>query len=243
MVPLDTIARLAKERGQEININLNSQLDWDNLRTKVKSGMRNSTLMAIAPTANIGLVAGTSPGIDPRFAQIFSRNTLTGKYMELNTNLVNDLKAINLWEKVRDQILADYGSLENIDIIPDHLKTIYKDSFSTDPRAFIEIAARAQKWVDQAISRNMYLETRDTDEIMNIYFDAWRRGLKTTYYLHMRPRHKAEQSTVKVNKSTGIGKVGFGAVRVAIPETTPVEPIKQACPIDPMERLACDSCQ
>jgi ribonucleoside-diphosphate reductase alpha chain len=259
LVPVDTIDRLAQARGQAIDINQSHQLDWDALRAKVKQGIRNSTLMAIAPTANIGLVAGTSPGIDPRFAQIFSRNTLTGKYLELNNNLVNDLKALDLWEKVRDQILADYGSLENIDVIPEHLKKIYKDSFATDPRAFIEVAARAQKWVDQAISRNMYLETRDADEIMAIYQDAWKRGLKTTYYLHMRPRHKAEQSTVKVNKSNSIGKLGFGAVQTAwvapevvattpvttwnTPQPVPVSNDKSTCPIDPMERLQCESCQ
>jgi len=243
LVPLDTLIRLEESRGQAVAVNKSSHLDWDAMRAKVKNGMRNSTLMAIAPTANIGLVAGTSPGIDPRFAQMFSRNTLGGKYMELNTNLVNDLKNLNLWEKIRDQLLADYGSLENIDAIPDKLKHIYKDSFSTSPRAFIEVAARAQKWVDQAISRNMYLETRDTDEIMNIYRDAWNSGLKTTYYLHMKPRHQAEQSTVKVNKSTSLGKVGFGAVRTATPEVVATVVEKQACPLDPMERLACESCQ
>lgn len=241
LVPLDTVKKLEQARGLSVNVNKESQLNWDLLRTKVKAGMRNSTLMAIAPTANIGLVAGTSPGIDPRFAQIFSRNTLSGKYMELNNNLVNDLKALGLWEQVRDQILSDYGSLENIDIIPDRLKRIYKDSFSTDPHAFIEVAARAQKWVDQAISRNMYLDTRDTDEIMAIYQEAWNRGLKTTYYLHMKPRHKAEQSTVKINKSSSIGKVGFGAVRSTSSETPELD--KSSCPIDPMERLQCDSCQ
>jgi ribonucleoside-diphosphate reductase alpha chain len=93
---------------------------------------------------------------------------------------------------------------------------VYKTSFQLSPYAFIEVAARAQKWVDQAISRNMYLETRDIDEYVEIYTEAWRRGLKTTYYLHVKPRHQAEQSTTKVNKSediaarTGAKKVGFG---------------------------------
>jgi ribonucleoside-diphosphate reductase alpha chain len=254
LVPLDTIKRLEQDRSIELSVNQTSKLDWAALRLKVKKGMRNSTLMAIAPTANIGLVAGTSPGIDPRFAQMFSRNTLSGKYMEINTNLVADLKALGLWDKVKDQLLENYGSLEKIDIVPDKLKHIYKDSFSTAPQAFIEVAARAQKWVDQAISRNMYLETRDTDEVMGIYQQAWRSGLKTTYYLHMKPRHQAEQSTVKVNKSSSIGKVGFGAARLATPvspvanvtantTTTSNTELKKACPIDPMERLQCESCQ
>jgi ribonucleoside-diphosphate reductase alpha chain len=240
LVPLDTIERLTKERGRVILVNQTSRLDWDKLRAKVRLGMRNSTVLAVAPTANIGLVAGTAPGLDPRFAQIFSRNTLSGKYLELNFNLVTALKKLQLWEKVRDQLLADYGSLENIRAIPAELKHLYKDSFSVNPEAFIEIAARAQKWVDQAISRNMYLDTRDTDEISRLYQLAWDKGLKTTYYLHMKPRHSAEQSTVKVNKSASLGRRGFGA---ALTSSVAEEQKTQACPIDPMERLACESCQ
>ncbi|MEI6379141.1 MAG: ribonucleoside-diphosphate reductase subunit alpha [Candidatus Falkowbacteria bacterium] len=241
LVPIDTLKTLASSRGETVAINQTTTLDWDKLRAKVKNGMRNSTLMAIAPTANIGLVAGTSPGIDPRFAQIFSRNTLSGKYLELNFNLVLDLKKIGLWEQTREQLLANYGSLADIEEIPQRLKAIYKDSFSVAPEAYIEIAALAQKWIDQAISRNMYLETRDSDEVAKLYQTAWRKGLKTTYYLHMKPRHSAEQSTVKVNKSASMGRRGFGAALAALEPELAAD--KTACPLDPMERLACDSCQ
>src|SRR5690606_11734308 len=104
---------------------------------------------------------------------------------------------------------------QQIDAIPEKIKEVYKTSFQISPYAFIEVAARAQKWVDQAISRNMYLETRDIDEYEKIYMEAWKRGLKTTYYLHVKPRHQAEQTTVKVNKTEEIAKtsgkkVGFG---------------------------------
>ena len=174
---------------------------------------RNATLLAIAPNANIGLVAGTAPGIDPRFAQMFSRNKISGKYLEINPNLVAALQKENLWEKVREQILEHHGDISEIVEIPEHIKRIYKTSFSVSPYAFIEVAARAQKWVDMGISRNMYLDIRDIDEIMNIYTSAWDRGLKTTYYLHMKPRHTAEQSTTKVNKSEAMGRRGFGALR------------------------------
>jgi ribonucleoside-diphosphate reductase alpha chain len=244
-LPIDTLGNLEKARGQAVSVAKTGTLDWAALRAQVKQGIRNSVMMAIAPTANIGLVAGTSPGLDPRFAQIFSRHTLSGKYLELNFNLVTDLKALGLWEKVKDQLLTDYGSLKEIKVVPDKLKNIYKDSFSIDPNAFIEVAARAQKWIDQAISRNMYLTTRDTDEIMNIYLTAWQKGLKTTYYLHMKPRHSAEQSTAKVNKSTAIGKLGFSAVKLPQPAlvAAPAPTAKDACPLDPMERLQCDSCQ
>ena len=171
---------------------------------KVKGGMRNATLMAIAPTASIGLVAGTTPGLDPQFSQIFSRATSNGKFLEVNRNLVNDLQKLGIWGDVKEQILRSQGDIQGIDAIPDAVKAIYKTSFQLSPYSFLEVAARAQKWIDQSISRNMYLETRDLGDMMDIYYAAWERGVKTTYYLHMKPRHTAEQSTVKVNKAEDI---------------------------------------
>lgn len=221
MVPYDSIAVLEKERGIELTVDKESKhkgLDWDVLREKVKKGMRNATLMAVAPNANIGLVANTTPGIDARFAQVFSRNKISGKYLDLNTNLVNELKKRNLWEKVKGRIVQYQGDIADIAEIPDDVKAIYKTSFTTSPYAYVEVAARAQKWVDQALSRNMYLDTRDNDEIMKIYSTAWEKGVKTTYYLHMKPRHTAEQSTVSVNKAVSTGKVGFGALKAKMVE-------------------------
>jgi ribonucleoside-diphosphate reductase alpha chain len=223
-VPMDTLSRLAQERGIELTIPTGPvggipELDWDALRKKVRKGVRNATVMAIAPNANIGLVAGTSPGIDPRFAQMFSRNKISGKYLEVNPNLVNDLKAEGLWEKYQEEILTNHGDLQDIAGIPESLKRIYKTSFSTSAYAFIEVAARAQKWVDQAISRNMYLDVRDIDEVMNIYSTAWEKGLKTTYYLHMKPKHTAEQSTTNVNKAAAMGKKGFSSLFAAAAKT------------------------
>jgi ribonucleoside-diphosphate reductase alpha chain len=222
MVPLDSIATTEADRGVPIAVNRTTRLDWDAMRAKVKGGMRNATLMAIAPTASIGLVAGTTPGLDPQFTQIFSRSTSSGKFLEVNRNLVKDLQELGLWGTVRESILRSQGDVQVIDAIPDHLKEVYKTSFQLSPYAFLEVAARAQKWIDQAISRNMYLETRDLGEMMDIYYGAWERGVKTTYYLHMKPRHQAEQSTVKVNKSEDIdagAKRGFGAAN------TPSEPV------------------
>ena len=200
VLPIDTIDELAADRNVKVNISRKSRLDWDKLRTKVQKGMRNATLMAIAPTANIGHIAGTTPGLDPQFAQIFSRSTLNGKFLEVNANLVRELKKLDLWESLKDEVFANQGDVQNIDGIPQEIKDVYKTSFQISPYAFIEVAARAQKWVDQAISRNMYLETRDIDEYVKIYSEAWKRGLKTTYYLHVKPRHQAEQTTVSVDK-------------------------------------------
>jgi len=134
-------------------------------------------------------------------------------------NLVRDLRELDMWEEVKDELLSNQGDIQGIQAIPDAIKAVYKTSFQLSPYAFIEVAARAQKWVDQAISRNMYLETRDIDEYEKIYLEAWKRGLKTTYYLHVKPRHQSEQTTVssetagasnsKVRVASG-GGMGFG---------------------------------
>lgn len=211
LVPFDTIERVEADRGVKVQVNRITRLDWDSLREKVKGGMRNATLMAVAPTASIGLVAGTTPGFDPQFSQIFSRATSSGKFLEVNRNLVKDLQDLGLWEQVKDDLLAVQGDLSQLDDVPQHLKDVYKTSFQLSPYAFIEVAARAQKWIDQAISRNIYLEDRDVDNMMALYSAAWERGVKTTYYLHMKPRHTAEQSTVRVNKTERLATTGNAA--------------------------------
>jgi len=229
LVPFDSIDIAEKDRGVAIDISRKTRLDWDALRVKVKGGIRNATLMAIAPTASIGLVAGTTPGLDPQFSQIFSRSTSSGKFLEVNRNLVDALKERGLWESVREDLLRSQGDVQSLPAIPDDLKEVYKTSFQLSPYAFLEVAGRAQKWIDQAISRNMYLETREIDDLVNIYVGAWERGVKTTYYLHMKPRHTAEQSTVKVNKAESIvegNKKGFGAGAPA----PAAEPVTAAAP-------------
>ncbi len=254
LVPFDSLDLLEADRGVPVDVTRRSRLDWDALREKVAGGIRNSTLMAIAPTASIGLVAGTTPGLDPQFSQIFSRATSAGKFLEVNRNLVEDLRRLGLWEQVREDLLRHQGDLSKVEGVPAELVEIYRTSFQLSPYAFLEVAARAQKWIDQAISRNIYLQSRDVGEMVDLYSAAWRMGVKTTYYLHMMPRHTAEQSTVKVNKSEAIapasgGRRGFGAA-VAVKPPEPTEGFQeldlvdgQACPIDPQERLQCESCQ
>lgn len=273
MVPFDSLDLLEADRGVPVDVTRRSRLDWDALRAKVAGGVRNSTLMAIAPTASIGLVAGTTPGLDPQFSQIFSRATAAGKFLEVNRNLVEDLRERGLWESLREDLLRHQGDLSKVEGAPADLVEIYRTSFQLSPYAFLEVAARAQKWIDQAISRNIYLASRDVGDMVDLYAAAWRRGVKTTYYLHMMPRHTAEQSTVRVNKAEAVapqgatpsGGRGFGArrgfgVATAAPapttpvveEPTPVVPDAvqeldvvdgSACPIDPQERLQCESCQ
>lgn len=249
-VPFDTVAIVEKDRKVKVSVNKKALLDWEKLRKKVKKGVRNATLLAIAPTASIGLVAGTTPSLDPQFSQMFSRATSSGKFLEVNRNLVADLKKLNLWELVREDLLRKQGEIAEMATIPPHIKKLYQTSFTIPPEAFIEVASRAQKWIDQAISRNMYLETRDIEEMMAIYYNAWEKGLKTTYYLHMKPRHTAEQSTTRVNKAENItnGKsFGFGktinAPVVPITQQASAQPAALMCPVDPQERLQCEGCQ
>jgi ribonucleoside-diphosphate reductase alpha chain len=248
-VPIDTLDRLEADRGARVQVDRSSRLDWDALRSKVAGGMRNATLMAIAPTASIGLVAGTTPGVDPQFSQLFSRTTSSGKFLEVNRNLVHDLKARGLWEQVRGDLLRAQGDLAQVEAIPEDLRAVYRTSFALSPYAFLHVAARAQKWIDQAISRNVYLRSRDVGEMAELYAAAWRMGVKTTYYLHMLPRHTAEQSTVQVNKAqtgTSAPRRGFGAARTVgapVREPEPVSVAEQTCPVDPQERMECDSCQ
>ncbi len=202
-------------------------LNWDSLKEKVKKGVRNATVMAIAPNASTGLVLGTSPGIDVRFSQIFSRATSRGKYLDINKNLVKDLQQLGLWDRLKDQIIEKYGDISDMSEIPQSLKEVYKTSFQVSPYGVIEVASRAQKWIDQALSRNMYLETREVDELIEIYTEAWKRGLKTTYYLHTKPRHTAEQSTTVVNKSQALNKSGFARVAKPISSKPEEEVVPQ----------------
>lgn len=243
-IPFDTITDVELARGQKLDLDKSGHanelgLNWGELRKRVKKGVRNATLMAVAPNANIGLVAGTTPGIDPRFAQVFSRNKISGKYLDINHNLVKDLKEAKIWDQVKGEIIEKQGDILEIKKIPEQIKKRYKSAFTTSPYAFIEIAARAQKWVDQALSRNMYLETRVTEKIMDIYKAAWKKGLKTTYYLHLKPRHSAEQSTVQVNKREKLGKIGFAAVS----NSAQYEEVMAKFKDDPQANLICDSCQ
>jgi len=199
-VPLDTLEEVAALRGG-VEVDRSSRLDWDRLRREVKRGMRNGTVMAIAPTATISLIAGTTPGIDPYYANVFARSTLSGKFLELNRVLVEQLQSLGLWERVRERILEERGDIEGIEEIPQALREIHRTAYRIPPEAYIRVAARAQKWVDQGISRNLYLQDRSLEAMERVYLEAWRAGLKSTYYLFMAPRMYAEPSTLQVNKA------------------------------------------
>lgn len=200
-LPADTLAALEAERGAPVQVDREARLPWDALRPLVRRGMRNGAVMAIAPTATISLIAGTTPGLDPYYAAVFARQTLSGKFLEVNPVLVHELKALGLWEQVRERIIAERGDLSAIEAIPEEVRRRYPTAYQIPPRSLIELAARAQKWVDMGISRNLFLQDRDLDAMAELYLEAWRKGLKSTYYLFTAPRMYAEPSTVPVNKA------------------------------------------
>ncbi|HEY8488359.1 MAG TPA: ribonucleoside-diphosphate reductase subunit alpha, partial [Thermaerobacter sp.] len=200
-VPLDTLADLEAERGQPVTVDRTASLDWEAVRAGVRQGMRNGTVMAVAPTATISLIAGTTPSLDPPYANVFSRQTLSGKFLEINRVLVEELERRGLWEAVRDRIVEERGDLEPIAELPADIRRRYPTAYQVPPDVYLEVAARAQKWVDMGISRNLFLADRDLGAMEQVYLEAWRRGLKSTYYLFMAPRMYAEPSTVRVNKA------------------------------------------
>lgn len=199
LVPIDTWVALQRERGAAADAD--PTLDWDRLRALVRHGIRNGALLAIAPTATISLIAGTTPSLDPYYANVFSRQTLSGKFLEINPVLVDELRSLGLWEQVRHRLVEERGDVSLIEDIPLDIRRRFPTAYQIPPEAYIEVAARAQKWVDMGISRNLYLQRRDLQAMEEVYLTAWRRGLKATYYLFMAPRMHAEQSTVAVNKA------------------------------------------
>jgi ribonucleoside-diphosphate reductase alpha chain len=154
--------------------------------------MRNGTVMAVAPTVTISMIAGTSQSLDPNYSNFFTRNNIAGKFAEFNPNLVEVLKSLNLWEKLSQDILIAGGSVQNIAEVPDHIKEVYKTAFELDQKQVINVAATAQKHIDQGLSRNLYFDTKNFDELTDIYMHAWEAGLKSTYYAFFAPTARSE---------------------------------------------------
>ncbi|MDX1920816.1 MAG: ribonucleoside-diphosphate reductase subunit alpha [Candidatus Caenarcaniphilales bacterium] len=180
-----TSSELAQERGTFPEYKGSG---WD----KQGIPMRNGTVMAVAPTVTISMIAGTSQSLDPNYSNFFTRNNIAGKFAEFNVNLVDVLKSLNLWERLNQDILLASGSVQNIKEIPDHIKEVYKTAYELDQKQVIKVAAIAQKHIDQGISRNLYFDTKNLEELSNVYMYAWEMGLKSTYYAFFAPSAKTE---------------------------------------------------
>jgi ribonucleoside-diphosphate reductase alpha chain len=197
ILPIDSLRTLADERGDYLQVNYDTTMDWNDLRDRViKIGMRNSNCMAIAPTATISNICGVSQSIEPTYQNLFVKSNLSGEFTVVNSYLVRDLKELGVWDEVMVNDLKYFdGSVQKIDRIPDELKEIYATAFEIDPRWLVESAARRQKWIDQGQSLNLYMSEPSGKKLDNLYKLAWVRGLKTTYYLRSLGATHMEKNT------------------------------------------------
>ncbi len=233
--PLDSLAMLREARGDKyLQVDTSSTLDWTALHERVAAkGMRNSNVMAIAPTATIANISGVSQSIEPTYQNLYVKSNLSGEFTVVNPYLIRDLKAIGLWDSVMLNDLKYYdGSVQKIDRIPEALKVLYATSFEINPQWLVEAASRRQKWIDQAQSLNLYIADANGKKLDVTYRMAWLSGLKTTYYLRALAATGTEKSTVAGGK--------LNAVSAQPANTSAADDEPKACLIDNPE---CEACQ
>jgi ribonucleoside-diphosphate reductase alpha chain len=201
-LPIDTIDLLEEERGLPVEMDRSTRMDWTAVRELVAAyGMRNSNVLAIAPTATIATIAGVSQSIEPDYKLLYVKSNMSGDFTEVNEALVADLKAIELWdaEMVSDLKYHD-GSIQGIARIPADIRARYKTAFEIEPAWLIRCASRRQKWIDMSQSLNLYVQEPNGRKLSELYQLAWRAGLKTTYYLRTLAATQVEKSTLDVNR-------------------------------------------
>jgi ribonucleoside-diphosphate reductase alpha chain len=233
ILPIDSLELLRTARAGDLVVDTERRLDWDALREKVRrDGMRNSNVLAIAPTATISNICGVSQSIEPAYSNLFVKSNMSGEFTVANPYLVADLKARGLWDQVMVSDLKYHdGILTRIERIPADLRELYATAFEIDPLWLVKAASRRQKWIDQAQSLNLYMSAPSGKALDELYRSAWRHGLKTTYYLR-------SQSATHVEKSTLQGTDGrLNAVPVA---AVLPEPSGAVCSIEDPD---CEACQ
>ncbi len=201
LLPLDTMELLEQQRECRIDVDRSARMDWAVVRQAVATnGMRNSNCMAIAPTATISTIIGVSQSIEPMYKHLYVKSNLSGEFTHLNTALVSELKQRGLWDAQMLAALKYYdGTLMEITRIPGDIKARYVTAFELDPRWLIECAARRQKWIDMGQSLNLYMREPSGRKLHDMYFLAWRKGLKTTYYLRTLAATQVEKSNADIN--------------------------------------------
>ena len=240
--PKDSLDILEKNRGSEfLKVDRSETLDWDQLRAKVKKdGMRNSNVMAIAPTATISNITGVTQSIEPTYQNLYVKSNLSGEFTVVNPYLVKKLKALNLWDDVMINDLKYFeGSLTEISRIPDDIKTLFSTAFEVEPQYIVEAASRRQKWIDQAQSLNLYIGNANGKKLDLTYRMAWYSGLKTTYYLRSIAATTTEKSTINQGTLNAVSAQAEAVPEVPHELGTPA-PVPEACSLDDPD---CEACQ
>ena len=242
ILPIDSLDLLEQQRGsQYLEVDRSTSMDWDSVRAKIASqGMRNSNVMAIAPTATIANITGVSQSIEPTYQNLYVKSNLSGEFTVVNSYLVHDLKDRGLWDEVMINDFKYYdGSAQPIDRIPADLKALYANAFEVEPQWIVDAASRRQKWIDQAQSLNLYISGVNGKKLDITYRMAWYRGLKTTYYLRSLAATTTEKSTVGTGTLNAVssGTASGTAAPAAAPGPAPVP---AACAIDEPD---CEACQ
>ncbi len=254
ILPIDSLTLLEESRiatgsgdtiESQFEVDLSSRLDWAPVREHIKRyGMRNSNCLAIAPTATIANIVGVSPSIEPTFQNLYVKSNLSGEFTVLNPYLVDELKSRGLWDEVMIHDLKYFdGSVIPIERIPEEIKHLFATAFEMDPRWLVECASRRQKWIDQSQSLNLYLSEPSGRKIDELYKMAWRKGLKTTYYLRTTSATYAEKSTVHnaaLNAVTGMTETSPAKATTI---TVTVEPGQEAPAVCNPFDTECEACQ
>jgi ribonucleoside-diphosphate reductase alpha chain len=207
---------------------------WQRLRADIaEDGLRNSLLIAIAPTATIASIAGCYECIEPQVSNLFKRETLSGEFLQVNAALTRELKARGLWTpEVREAIKRAEGSVQGITQLPDDVRELFRTAWELPQRALIDMAAERSAYIDQSQSLNLFIAGPSIGKLSSMYLHAWKAGLKTTYYLRSRPATRITQTTTSVNAP-------------AEPSTTPLTTFSDdealACSLENPEN--CEACQ
>jgi ribonucleoside-diphosphate reductase alpha chain len=233
--PYDTLALLEEERGQKLPISKAQRLDWTRVKAHVKEyGMRNSNTMAIAPTATIANIAGVMPCTEPAYKNIYMKENLSGNFIVINKNLIDDLEKEGLWNKnILNQIKLNDGSVQKIKNIPQDIRKKYKEVFEIAPLWIIKASALRGKWIDQSASTNVFINTTSGKVLSDVYQTAWELGLKTTYYL----RNKGASQITKTVKGATLGNTALSEPNT-LEENSETD--IQACLINEAD---CEACQ
>ncbi len=245
LLPIDTIQLLAEERGETLPVDATVTMDWEVVRNSIaQHGMRNSNVLAIAPTATISTIIGVSQSIEPAYKHLYAKSNLSGEFTQVNESLVAELKQLGLWDvQMLDELKYYDGSLQNITRIPFEIRQRYLTAFEVEPKWLIECASRRQKWIDQGQSLNLYLAEPSGRKMHDMYLLAWQKGLKTTYYLRTLAATQVEKSTLDINRF-GVQpkwmKNRSASSDVEIRRDEVESLIPQACSL---EDPSCESCQ